>query len=90
MVESLNFEFLREKHSELSDLGGFAEKYAWTDPMGSLTKMRLFAERMVKLIYETSGFHRGPYDNFVDLLNNDEFKHATPRVVLEKLGALRK
>ena len=90
MVESLNFEFLREKHSELADLGGFAEKYAWTDPMGSLVKMRLFAERMVKLIYETNGFHRGPYDNFVDLLNNDEFRHATPRVVLEKLGALRK
>jgi type I restriction enzyme R subunit len=90
MVESVNFEFLREKHPELSDLGGFAEKYAWTDPLGSLTKMRLFAERMVKLIYQTSGFHRGSYDTFVDLLNNDEFKHATPRVVLEKLGALRK
>ncbi len=90
MVKSVNFEFLRERHAELSDLGGFAEKYAWTDPMGSLAKMRLFAERMVKLIYETSGFHRNPYDNFVDLLNNDEFKHATPRVVLEKLGALRK
>ena len=90
MVESLNFEFLRAKHAELADLGGFAEKYVWTDPMGSLVKMRLFAERMVKLIYETSGFHSNPYDNFIDLLSNDEFKHATPRVVLEKLGALRK
>ncbi len=90
MVESKNFEFLRAQYAELADLGGFAEKYAWTDPMGSLTKMRLFAERMVKLIYETNGFHRGPYDTFVDLLNHDEFKHATPRVVLEKLGALRK
>ncbi len=90
MVESVNFEFLREKHPELADLGGFAEKYAWTDPLGSLTKMRLFAERMVKIIYANSGIHRHPYDNFIDLLNNDEFKHATPRVVLDKLGALRK
>ena len=90
MVESVNFEFLREKHPELSDLGGFAEQYVWTDPLGSLVKMRMFAERMVKLVYETSGFHRGAYDNFVDLLNHDEFRHATPRVVLEKLGALRK
>ena len=89
-VESLNFEFLREKNPELADLGGFAEKYAWTDPMGSLAKMRLFAEQMVKTIYARSAIHRNPYDNFIDLLNNDEFKHATPRVVLDKLGALRK
>ena len=90
MVKSVNFEFLRKKHPELSDLGGFAELYVWTDPMGALVKMRLFAERMVKLIYKTSEFHRGSYDTFIDLLNNDEFKHATPSVVLEKLGALRK
>ena len=44
MVESLNFEFLREKHSELADLGGFAEKYAWTDPMGSLVKTDILGE----------------------------------------------
>ncbi len=89
-VKSINFEFLREQHSELADLGGFAEKYAWTDPIGSLVKMRSFAEQVVKIIYSNSGFHRHPYDNFIDWLNNDEFKHATPRVVLDKLGALRK
>jgi type I restriction enzyme R subunit len=90
MVESVNFEFLREKYPELADLGGFAEKYAWTDPMGALAKMRLFAEQMVKSIYARNRMHRNPHDNFIDLLNNDEFKHATPRVVLDKLGALRK
>lgn len=89
-VESVNFEFLREKHPELADLGGFAERYAWTDPMGSLTKMRLFAEQIVKSIYAAKGFHRNPYDTFIDLLNNDEFRSTTPRVVLDKLGALRK
>lgn len=89
-VESVNFEFLREKHPELADLGGFAERYAWTDPMGSLTKMRLFAEQIVKSIYAAKGFHCNPYDMFIDLLNNDEFRSTTPRVVLDKLGALRK
>jgi hypothetical protein len=38
----------------MADLGGFAEQYVWTDPMGSLTKMRLFAEQMVKSIYTSS------------------------------------
>jgi len=90
MVKSLNFEFLRERHPELADLGGFAEKYTWSDPMAALVKMRSFSEHLVKLIYKTSRFHSNPYDNFVDLLNNDEFKHATPRVVLEKFGALRR
>ena len=89
-VESVNFEFLREKHPALADLGGFAERYAWSDPMGSLAKMRLFAEEVVKNVYAINGFHRNTYDNFIDLLNNDEFKHTVPRVVLDKLGALRK
>jgi len=90
MIESVNFEFLRSRHPEMADLGGFAEQYVWTDPMGSLTKMRLFAEQMVKSIYRLHRLQCNYSDTFVDLLNNDEFKHITPRVVLEKLGALRK
>lgn len=90
MVNSVNFEFLRSKHPEMADLGGFAEQYVWTDPLGSLSKMRLFAEQMVKSIYRLNRLHCNYSDTFVDLLNNDEFKHITPRVVLEKLGALRK
>lgn len=90
MVESVNFEFLREQHPELADYAGFAERYVWTDPMGSLSKMRTFAEQVVKNVYKINGFHRGAYDTFNELLHNHEFKHSTPRVVLEKLAALKK
>ena len=46
-MKSGNFEFLREHNPELADLGGFAERYAYSDPVGALVKLRLFGENLV-------------------------------------------
>jgi type I restriction enzyme, R subunit len=47
-MTSQNFEFLRPHHAELADLGGFAERYAFSDAPSALVKLRTFAEFLVK------------------------------------------
>ena len=46
-MNSRNFEFLRSHDGELADLGGFAERYAHSDPASALVKLRLFGENLV-------------------------------------------
>ncbi|MCF6314544.1 MAG: hypothetical protein L3J39_19000 [Verrucomicrobiales bacterium] len=50
-MKSINFEFVRPSHREVADLGGFAERYAATDPTSCLVKLRTFAESMVKALF---------------------------------------
>lgn len=52
-MHSRNFEFLREARDDLAALGGFAEHYAFNDPARPLVKLRLFAERIADLIFES-------------------------------------
>lgn len=51
LMKSRNFEFLRENHRELADLGGFAEAYVHSDPAACLVKLRTFAEFLVKAMF---------------------------------------
>jgi type I restriction enzyme R subunit len=88
-MNSKNFEFLREKWPELASLGGFAEAYAQTDPSSALVKLRLFAENLTKDIYSDLRLPKPEQASFVDLLNNQSFAALTPKVVLDKLHALR-
>ena len=89
VVQSKNFEFLRERRPDLAALGGFAEHYSFNDPAGSLTKLRLFAERVVDLVYETFRLPKPYQPNLNDLLNEDAFRARIPLVVQTKLHALR-
>ena len=89
VVKSNNFEFLRPHFAELADLGGFAEAYAGTDPSSCLTKLRLFAENLVKAVFAHHRLERSYQSNFIDLLNDDSFKSITPAVVLDKIHLLR-
>jgi hypothetical protein len=85
LMKSHNFEFLRRKHPELADLGGFAEAYARSDPGSALVKLRLFLENVVAAIYEASHLPRPYTDSVFDLLNETPFRAAVPEVVLAKL-----
>ncbi|WP_438002344.1 DEAD/DEAH box helicase family protein [Sorangium sp. So ce185] len=89
-MKSQNFEFLRRKHPELADLGGFAEAYARPDPGSALLKLRLFVEHVVGLIYTGYQLPRPYSDNLNDMLNETVFRSAVPEVVLNKLHAIRK
>jgi type I restriction enzyme, R subunit len=88
-MKSRNFEILRLRWPELAALGGFAEAYAHDDPASALVKLRLFAENLTKDIYRDLGLPKPEHASFVDLLGNQSFAAITPRVVMDKLHALR-
>ena len=88
-MKSENFEILRDRWPELASLGGFAEAYAHADPAGALVKLRLFAENLTRDIYRDLGLPKPDQPTFIDLLKNSAFSAVTPKVVLEKLHALR-
>lgn len=86
---SANFEFLRATRPELADLGGFAEHYCFTDAAGTLIKLRLFAEQLVKAVFSHHGLAMQYEDSFNDLLNDPTFRSITPVVVQDKLHRIR-
>jgi len=88
-VKSHNFEMLRAGWPELASLGGFAEAYAQADPASALVKLRLFGENLTKDIYRDLKLPKPDHTSFVDLLTNESFRAITPKVVLDKLHALR-
>jgi len=89
LMKSINFEFLRPKWPELAGLGGFAEAYAHSDPVGALGKLRTFCEQTVGSLHQQLRLPRPPRANLMDLLDNDAFKSAVPEVIQSKLHALR-
>ncbi|HLP67265.1 MAG TPA: DEAD/DEAH box helicase family protein [Rhizobium sp.] len=89
MMKSRNFEFLRPEWQELAELGAFAEAYAHADPASALVKLRLFAENLTKDIYRDLRLPKPDQATFIDLLRNDAFSAIVPKVVLDKLHALR-
>ncbi|MFZ2100616.1 MAG: DUF4145 domain-containing protein, partial [Oricola sp.] len=88
-MKSENFEIIREGWPELAARGGFAEAYAYPDPASALVKLRLFAENLTKDIYRDLRLPKPDQPTFVDLLKNPSFTAITPKVVLDKLHALR-
>ncbi|WP_374765284.1 DUF4145 domain-containing protein [Yunchengibacter salinarum] len=88
-MKSENFEILRDDWPGLAELGGFAEAYAQADPASALVKLRLFAENLTKDIYRDLALPRPEQPTFVDLLKNNAFEAVTPKVVLDKLHAIR-
>lgn len=89
LMQSHNFEFLRSTWPELASLAGFAEQYTQTDPSSALTKLRNYAERSVEIVYRELGLPRPPMSKFMELLTNDSFEAVTPKVVVDKLHAIR-
>jgi type I restriction enzyme R subunit len=89
-MESLNFEFLRPKYSELADLGAFGEVYAYSDPSSAGVKLRTFGELLTGAIYEKLQLPRPLEIEFVKLLTAPDFKSSVPAVVVNALHALRK
>ncbi len=88
-MDSKNFEILRIQWPELADLGGFAELYARTDSSSALIKLRTFCEYLVEGIYQLHNLPKLYQPNLFDLLAEDLFKAAVPKVVLDKLHLIR-
>lgn len=90
LMDSLNFEYLRPIWPELAGLGGFAEAYAHSDPIGAISKLRMFCEQSVEWIHHNQRLPRPHQANLSDLLSNQPFRDVVPSVVQSKLHALRK
>jgi len=88
-MKSKNFEILRNGWPELAALGAFAEAYAHPDPASALVKLRLFAENLTKDLYRDLRLPKPDQPTFIDLLKNHAFAAITPKVVLDKLHAIR-
>lgn len=89
IMESHNFEFLREDFRELADLAAFAESYAYSDPVSALVKLRTFAEYLVKAVFAHYRLEVGYQSTLNDLLNDSSFRAITPAVIQDKLHLLR-
>ena len=88
-MKSANFEILRKGWPELAELGGLAEAYVHADPASALVKLRSFAENLTKDIYREQRLPKPDQPTFVDLLKNPAFSAIMPKVILDKLHALR-
>jgi type I restriction enzyme R subunit len=89
LMRSINFEFLKPKWPELAGLGGFAEAYAHSDPIGAIGKLRAFCEQVAKFIHHELKLPKLIRPNLIELLDDSSFKSAVPGVVVSKLHTLR-
>ena len=89
VMESRNFEFVRPHFRELADLGGFAESYAYSDPVSALVKLRTFAECLIKAVFAHHRLELAYQSTLNDLLHDPSFKAITPAVIQDKLHLLR-
>jgi len=88
IMESINFEFLRERWPELASLGGFAEQYVASDPASAMVKLRSFVESMIQRLYEEKGFSKPLTTSLHDLMTTPAFKAAIPLVVTQRFPLL--
>lgn len=88
-MKSTNFEHLRANRPELSDLGGLAETYIYTDPASGLVKLRQFVETLVRDVYDNLRLTKPYQPTLNDLINEDSFKRITPHVILNKIHTIR-
>jgi len=89
-MDSLNFKLLKEKTQQLYEIATFAEKYVYSDPQSSISKARLFAEKITFTLYRAYHIEIPQTAPFIDLLNNKEFQQQIPSVILHKLNLIRK
>ena len=85
-----NFDFLKDHWPEVSVLGARAESYVMLDARSAIFNLRLLAENLVKDIYHALHLPKPVRPTQIDLLTNSAFVAVVPKVVLNKLHAIRK
>lgn len=70
-----NFTYLSEEYPQLAKIGQLAERNVFIDPSTSMSKLRLFTEKLSKLIFKYEGIEGGEHTsqlNRIQLLFNNE------------------
>lgn len=88
-MQSTNFEHLRAKWFDLAELGADAENYIFSDPQSAVIKLRCFAELIVGHIYRELCLPSNENASFFERLDDENFKLAVERPILNKLHAIR-
>jgi len=78
-----NFKFLKHSQPKLAELGLWAEKYAYSDPQSSVTKLRCFGEIYVGYIYKEYSLPSSGAKTFFEKLDNHVFKDSVEDCVVE-------
>ncbi len=87
---SANFGFLAKHDPLLVSLGALAERYFADDPVGALTKLRLFAEVLAQHVAANLGLPRIPEEQQVDLLQRLRSNGSLTPEVHELFGIIRR
>ncbi|MCB1190290.1 MAG: DUF4145 domain-containing protein [Leptospiraceae bacterium] len=85
-----NFEYIKNEWPELYGSLSLGEQYVYSDPASSFVKFRLYAERVVEIIYNKSGLPLPSNHNLNTLLNDFSFKRIVPTPVLNIFHSIRK
>ena len=88
-MQSVNFEFLREKAPDLAELGGLAEAYAHSDPSSALVKLRLFVERLVKEVCDWQELPEYERETLYEFLRRPDVIEVLPKAIRYKIDAMR-
>jgi type I restriction enzyme R subunit len=86
----MNFEHLRASHTNLAELGAYAEKYSVTDPQSAMVKLRCFVELIVGYVYNELRIPVIPGANIHDKLISGAFTSVVDQIIIEKFHAIRK
>lgn len=89
MTTASNFDFLRPHNRLLAELGSLAEATLHIDPGAAQTRLRAFAEEVVKSIYKEECLPRLPQANLYELLSDSVFTACTNSSLLDLLHFLR-
>lgn len=90
MKQSMNFEHIQKRWPQLHQLAAFAEEYVTSDPQSALVKLRCYAEKVVGYLYKELQLPVLPNSNIYDKLISDDFTSVVPRLMTDKLHAIRK
>jgi type I restriction enzyme R subunit len=88
-MQQSNFGFLQEKAPELAASGKLAEQLLFIDTGSSAVKLRTFAEKYVRRIYDKLGLPLPYNDDLKDLLEEFDFKKAIPEEIRTTLHRIR-
>jgi len=84
-----SFSFLKDEYSELCTIISLSEKLIHLDPSSSLTKSRLFSEKLTHLIWEFEGLERQEI-TLVERINTLFYSNLVPDGVKDVLHRIRK
>lgn len=84
-----NFAFLETYQPQLMEQAELAEKLLYVDAGSCLTRLRGFAEEMVRIIYNEEHLPRLPQASFNDLLQSIEFRRSVAPELYLQLDYLR-